>query len=82
MLYTVKGANPHLTPYLLMAHLDVVPANPSKWDVPPFDAEIKDNFVYARGTIDFKQGVMVCICYFVNISFGVTNQRLIKDPSK
>ena len=44
---------------MLMAHLDVVPANDSNWDAPPFDAEIRDGFIYARGTIDFKQGVMV-----------------------
>ena len=61
LLYTIKGRNSALTPYLLMAHLDVVPADPSKWDAPPFDAEIKDGFIYARGTIDFKQGVMVMI---------------------
>ena len=61
ILYTIKGRNSKLTPYLLMAHLDVVPANDSNWDAPPFDAEIKDGFIYARGTIDFKQGVMVSI---------------------
>lgn len=42
-----------------MAHLDVVPADPADWDVPPFNADIVDDFVYARGTIDFKHGVMV-----------------------
>ena len=61
LLYTIKGRNTKLTPYLLMAHLDVVPADPSQWEAPPFAAEIKDGFIYARGTIDFKQGVMVII---------------------
>ena len=59
LLYTIKGSSSKLTPYLLMAHLDVVPADPSQWEAPPFAAEIKDGFIYARGTIDFKQGVMV-----------------------
>lgn len=42
-----------------MAHLDVVPADTSQWDASPFDADIIDGYIYARGTIDFKQGVMV-----------------------
>ena len=44
-----------------MAHLDVVPAMAEDWELPPFDAQIKDDFINARGTIDFKQGVMVSI---------------------
>ncbi|XP_052781175.1 N-fatty-acyl-amino acid synthase/hydrolase PM20D1.2-like isoform X2 [Mya arenaria] len=58
LLYTVKGEDPTLTPYLLMAHLDVVPAEPEKWEADPFSADIIGDFVYARGTIDFKHGVM------------------------
>ncbi|XP_045166621.2 N-fatty-acyl-amino acid synthase/hydrolase PM20D1.2-like [Mercenaria mercenaria] len=58
LLYTVKGSNSSLTPYLLMAHLDVVPADPAKWEADPFGAKIINNFIYARGTIDFKHGVM------------------------
>ena len=44
-----------------MAHLDVVPAMAEDWELPPFEAQIKDDFINARGTIDFKQGVMVSI---------------------
>lgn len=58
LLYTIKGSNSSLTPYLLMAHLDVVPADPSKWEADPFGAQIINNYIYARGTIDFKHGVM------------------------
>ncbi|XP_052284968.1 N-fatty-acyl-amino acid synthase/hydrolase PM20D1.2-like isoform X2 [Dreissena polymorpha] len=58
LLYTVRGSNKQLRPYLLMAHLDVVPAEPGNWDTDPFSAEIKDGFIYGRGSIDFKHGVM------------------------
>ena len=59
LLYSVRGSNPGLTPYLLASHLDVVPADPAQWDAPPFSAQLIDGFIYARGTIDDKHGVMV-----------------------
>lgn len=62
LLYVVSGANARLQPYLLLGHLDVVPADDTtKWDVPPFSAEIRDGFVYGRGTIDNKYNVIVRI---------------------
>lgn len=50
----------HLQPYLLLAHLDVVPADETMWDVPPFSGEIRDDFLYGRGAIDNKHNVYVC----------------------
>ncbi|KAK3610576.1 hypothetical protein CHS0354_009016 [Potamilus streckersoni] len=59
LLYSIKGSNSALQPYILMAHLDVVPvADPDKWEAPPFEGEIRNGFIYGRGTIDFKQGVI------------------------
>lgn len=55
----MTGTNGSLTPYMLAAHLDVVPAIEDEWELPPFQAQIKDGFIYARGSIDFKHGVMV-----------------------
>ncbi|KAL8595180.1 hypothetical protein ACOMHN_013853 [Nucella lapillus] len=61
LLYTVRGHDASLTPYLLASHLDVVPADPSQWEAPPFAADIIDDFIYARGTIDDKHGVMAIL---------------------
>lgn len=41
-------------PLVLLNHMDVVPAPASKWSVPPFSGEIRDGYVYGRGTIDMK----------------------------
>src|SRR5258708_30687562 len=41
-------------PILLMAHLDVVPANREDWSVEPFKLTEKDGYYYARGTDDDK----------------------------
>ena len=47
-------------PALILAHYDVVPAEEEKWSVPPFDAEIREGYVYGRGALDMKN-VLICI---------------------
>ncbi|MDR0503835.1 MAG: M20/M25/M40 family metallo-hydrolase [Treponema sp.] len=39
---------------LLIAHYDVVPAEKEKWSVDPFGAELKDGYIYSRGSLDMK----------------------------
>jgi acetylornithine deacetylase/succinyl-diaminopimelate desuccinylase-like protein len=41
-------------PILLLAHLDVVPANREDWSVEPFKLTEKDDYFYARGSADDK----------------------------
>lgn len=58
-LLWVQGSQPDLVPYMLLAHIDVVPASESDgWDAPPFSAKEIDNFIYGRGTLDDKECVM------------------------
>jgi len=61
LLYTWEGKNPSLKPIMLTSHLDVVPADEgedSGWEHPPFSGEMADGFVWGRGTIDVKNGVI------------------------
>ncbi|MBE0606394.1 MAG: M20/M25/M40 family metallo-hydrolase, partial [Deltaproteobacteria bacterium] len=39
---------------VLIHHMDVVPAKAEEWSVPPFSAEVRDGFMYGRGTLDTK----------------------------
>lgn len=39
---------------LLLHHIDVVPANPGEWSVPPFEGRRSNGYVWGRGTLDVK----------------------------
>ncbi len=57
LLYTWQGSNPELDPVLLMAHQDVVPADPETlqmWEHPPFSGEIAEGYIWGRGALDIK----------------------------
>lgn len=60
-----KGHNPKAKTLLLLAHLDVVPADPSNWERDPFCGDIEDDYVWGRGSLDCKNMVvaeaMACI---------------------
>lgn len=49
----LKG-NGSKRPLLLMGHIDVVGVERDKWTVDPFAAEIRDGYVWGRGTQDDK----------------------------
>jgi carboxypeptidase PM20D1 len=61
VLYTWRGSDPTLKPILLMSHMDVVPVVPGtekNWTHDPFAGVIADGFVWGRGTLDTKQGIV------------------------
>ncbi|MGH8677735.1 MAG: M20 family peptidase [Burkholderiales bacterium] len=61
LLYEWRGNDASLKPALLMAHLDVVPADPAtlqNWTHRPFSGDIAEGFVWGRGTLDDKGCVM------------------------
>ncbi len=57
LLYTWEGSDPKAAPIALLAHQDVVPIAPGTegdWQVPPFSGEVKDGFIWGRGSWDDK----------------------------
>ena len=50
----LRGIGKHTKAIVLLSHMDVVPANPKQWQVPPFSGEVKDGDIWGRGAIDDK----------------------------
>lgn len=72
----IPGAQPG--PGLLVhGHLDVVPAVAADWSVPPFAGEIRDGFLYGRGTIDMKSACATTLA--VVRSFARSGRRPRRD---
>ena len=62
---------------LLVAHMDVVGVDKSKWTVDPFGAVIKDGYLYGRGSIDDKGMLAANLAAF--IALKRSNLRLNRD---
>ena len=55
---------------LLVAHLDVVGVDKSKWTVDPFGGVVKDGYVWGRGSIDDKSMVAANLAAFIALKRG------------
>jgi acetylornithine deacetylase/succinyl-diaminopimelate desuccinylase-like protein len=57
----VAGREPGAPALLAHGHLDVVPADPASWTVPPFAGEIRDGVLWGRGAVDMKNADAVLL---------------------
>lgn len=55
-------------PILLMHHMDVVPADPSRWTRDPFGGEIAGGALWGRGAMDMKGPGMVHLYTFLALA--------------
>lgn len=62
---------------LLVAHMDVVGVDRSKWTVDPFAAVVKDGYLYGRGSLDDKSMLAANLAAFVALKRS--NARLSRD---
>ena len=63
LLYKWKGTGSDQKPWLMMAHMDVVPVDErtlDKWEHEAFSGDVADGYVWGRGAIDMK-GQLACI---------------------
>lgn len=60
-VFTWLGKNTSLKPYVIMAHMDVVPVEAAvekNWTAPPFSGLIKGDTIWGRGAVDDKASVI------------------------
>jgi len=57
----IEGTDPAAKALLLHGHLDVVPAEPAGWSVPPFSGEVRDGVLWGRGAVDMKNADAVLL---------------------
>jgi carboxypeptidase PM20D1 len=76
LLLTWEGTDSALKPILLMAHQDVVPIAPGTekdWTYPPFAGRVDSGYIWGRGTMDDKCGI---------IGILESTERLLMDGFK
>lgn len=64
LLFTWQGKDQRLKPMLLMAHIDVVPVDPTtegSWHYAPFSGQIADGYIWGRGAMDDKGSVFAIL---------------------
>jgi acetylornithine deacetylase/succinyl-diaminopimelate desuccinylase-like protein len=54
-------------PILLLAHIDVVEANPEDWTLPPFELIERDGIFYGRGTADDKDEAAIYVTNLIRM---------------
>ncbi|HWP36548.1 MAG TPA: M20/M25/M40 family metallo-hydrolase [Gemmatimonadales bacterium] len=62
-----RGRTTGKKPLLLLAHLDVVDANPADWTLDPFKFTDRDGFFYGRGTTDDKDEAAIWVANLIRL---------------
>lgn len=55
----------NISPLLLYGHVDVVTTVNQKWQNPPFEGKLVDDFVWGRGALDMKGGIAMMLASFL-----------------
>lgn len=63
----LRGSDPGLEPILLLAHIDVVEADPEDWTLPPFELVERDGVFYGRGTADDKDEAAIYVANLIRM---------------
>lgn len=62
-----RGRDLGLKPLLLLAHIDVVEADPADWTLDPFTFVEQDGYYYGRGTSDDKDEAAIHVANFIRL---------------
>lgn len=63
----LRAENAELKPILLLAHVDVVEADPADWSMDPMKLNAVGDYYYGRGTLDDKDEVAIHITNLIRL---------------
>ena len=63
----LRSPAPSTRPLLVLAHIDVVEADPADWSVPPFELLERDGYFYGRGTADDKDEAAIYTAILIKL---------------
>ena len=63
----LRGRDTGRKPLLLLAHIDVVEADPADWTLPPFEFIEQDGYFYGRGTTDDKDEAAIHVANLIRM---------------
>jgi acetylornithine deacetylase/succinyl-diaminopimelate desuccinylase-like protein len=67
LIARLRGSNRELRPILLLAHIDVVAADPADWTLPPFELIERDGMFFGRGTADNKDEAAIYVANLIRM---------------
>lgn len=67
LIARLRGNNRELRPILLLAHIDVVAADPADWTLPPFELIERDGTFFGRGTADNKDEAAIYVANLIRM---------------
>ena len=67
LVFRYRGRDAASRPLLLLAHLDVVEADPADWTVSPFEFIERDGYYYGRGTLDDKDEAAIHVANMIRL---------------
>ncbi len=73
----LRAARPTKKPVIVMGHMDVVGADTTKWETPPFEPTVRDGYLYGRGAIDDKG--MLAATVTAMLQLARQRDRLTRD---
>jgi acetylornithine deacetylase/succinyl-diaminopimelate desuccinylase-like protein len=68
LIARLHASSPSKRAVLVLAHMDVVGADASKWSTPPFEPTVRDGYLYGRGAIDDKGMLAATVAALLQLS--------------
>ena len=67
LVATIPGDGSRGKPLILLSHTDVVPFERDHWTVDPLGGEVRDGYIWGRGTLDMKgMGIIELVTFLIH----------------